>query len=66
MTILDMILKPAGDPVDLHVGDETCEGCGEPLAEGGEDLAGVIGEDDQGLPGFVLYHESCLMKAVLL
>ena len=66
MSLLDQVLIPAGDPVDLKVDGEDCTFCEHPLNEGGEDLAGVLGKDDQGLPGFALYHESCLMLAVLV
>lgn len=63
--IMSDVLVASGEPIDLDVGEEKCPVCREPLANGVEEIAGVIAEDDQGLPGFALFHESCLLLRLM-
>lgn len=64
-SLLNEVLTPAG-VYDLDVRDEDCAECDKPLADnGGEELAGLIGEDKDGLPGFLLMHGPCLTNRLL-
>jgi len=51
--------------VELDIAEEKCAECDDSLA-GCEDVAGIIGEDAEGLPGFTLFHaEPCLSNYLL-
>lgn len=62
--ILDHFLE-AGETVDLEVAGEDCGECLKPLEGSGEELAGLVGTDAQGLPGFALFHKGCLENRML-
>jgi hypothetical protein len=63
--LLNEVLTPAGE-FDLSVkADECCPECDRPLLAGGEDLAGLVGDDEDGLPGFALFHDGCLSNRLL-
>lgn len=67
MSLIDVMLVESGEPVDLELGEEKCPECGKVLCVEGstEELAGLIGEDADGLPGFAIFHQECLSNRLL-
>jgi len=63
-TLVEVMLEPVGEEAEMALGDENCGECGFRLENAGP-VAGLIGEDTDGLPGFALFHEPCLSNRLL-